>query len=222
MAVFDVVETFVSINGEGVLAGQLSVFVRFRGCNLHCSFCDTTWANEPDAPCTRMTTEEICEAVRKTGVHNVTLTGGEPLLRDGMAELLAALTRDPKLRIEIETNGSVDLTPFTGISSAVTFTMDYKLPGSGMEAHMRTDNFALLTARDTVKFVAGSRADLERAQEIIETYRLAERCHVYLSPVFGSIEPVQIVEFMQEHVLNGVTMQLQLHKIIWDPNKRGV
>lgn len=222
MAVFNVAETFVSINGEGVLAGQLSVFVRFTGCNLRCSFCDTMWANDTDAPHTNMTTEEICEAVRKTGVHNVTLTGGEPLLREGMAELLQKLTKNPAQRVEIETNGSVDLAPFTGISPAVTFTMDYKLPGSGMEAHMRTKNFALLTERDTVKFVAGSRADLERALEIIRTYDLTHRCHVYLSPVFGRIQPVEIVDFMQEHVLNDVTMQLQMHKIIWDPDQRGV
>ncbi len=222
MAVFDVVETFVSINGEGVRAGQLAVFVRFRGCNLRCSFCDTMWANKPDAPCTQMTTEQICDTVRQTGVHNVTLTGGEPLLQDGMAELLTALTRDPALCIEIETNGSVDLTPFVDISPVVTFTMDYKLPLSGMEAHMRTGNLALLTARDTVKFVVGSRGDLDRAREIIQIYNLTARCHVYLSPVFGSIEPVEIVQYMQEHVLNDVTMQLQMHKIIWDPNERGV
>lgn len=222
MAEFNVAETFVSINGEGVLAGQLSVFVRFTGCNLRCSFCDTMWANDADAPHTTMTTEEICEAVRKTGVHNVTLTGGEPLLRAGMAELLHRLTENPAQRVEIETNGSIDLTPFTGISSTISFTMDYKLPGSGMESHMRTENFALLTERDTVKFVAGSRADLERALEIIQTYDLTHRCHVYLSPVFGRIQPVEIVEFMQEHVLNDITMQLQMHKIIWDPDQRGV
>lgn len=222
MAVFNVAETFVSINGEGVLAGQLAVFVRFTGCNLRCSFCDTMWANEADAPHTKMTAEEICEAVRKTGVHNVTLTGGEPLLRDGISALLRMLTADNTTRVEIETNGSVNLTPFVSISPAVTFTMDYKLPCSGMEDHMCTDNFALLTERDTVKFVAGSRSDLERALEIIRTYDLTNRCHVYFSPVFGSIEPVEIVEFMQEHVLNDVTMQLQMHKVIWDPDARGV
>ncbi len=222
MTKFHVAETFVSINGEGTRAGQLSVFVRFTGCNLRCSFCDTMWANHTDAPHTRMTTTEICDAVRKTGVHNVTLTGGEPLLREGMAELLQKLTENPAQHVEIETNGSVDLTPFLGISPAITFTMDYKLPGSGMETQMHTPNFALLTKGDTVKFVAGSRTDLNRALEIIRQYDLTHRCHVYLSPVFGRIQPVEIVEFMQEHVLNDVTMQLQMHKIIWDPDQRGV
>ncbi|MDO5785029.1 MAG: putative 7-carboxy-7-deazaguanine synthase QueE [Eubacteriales bacterium] len=222
MAAFDVVETFVSINGEGTHAGQLAVFVRFAGCNLRCSFCDTMWANEPDVPCTRMTTAEICEAIDQTGIHNVTLTGGEPLLREGMAALLRQLAQDHNRYIEIETNGSVPLAPFTGISPSIAFTMDYKLPGSGMEAQMCTDNFALLTKQDTVKFVAGSYTDLERALEIIRQYDLTNRCHVYFSPVFGKIEPVDIVTFMQEHVLNDVTMQLQMHKIIWDPEKRGV
>lgn len=222
MAVFDVVETFVSINGEGTHAGQLAVFVRFAGCNLRCSFCDTAWANEPDVPCTHMTSEQLCEAVQQTGVHNVTLTGGEPLLRNGMPALLQQLAQDEKRYIEIETNGSVPLEPFTGISPSISFTMDYKLPGSGMEAQMCTDNFALLSKQDTVKFVAGSQADLERAREVIRQYDLTSRCHVYFSPVFGRIEPVDIVAFMRENVLNDVTLQLQMHKIIWNPEKRGV
>ncbi|MCD8354952.1 MAG: putative 7-carboxy-7-deazaguanine synthase QueE [Clostridia bacterium] len=222
MAVFDVAEMFVSINGEGTHAGQLAVFVRFCGCNLACSFCDTMWANQSDVPHTCMTIAEICKKIDKTGVKNVTITGGEPLLQDGMAELLTKLAENPARYIEIETNGSVNLTPFVQISPSIVFTMDYKLPCSGMEAHMCTDNFALLTKRDTVKFVAGSRRDLKRALEIIREFDLTSRCHVYFSPVFGSIEPVEIVEFMQEHTLNDVTMQLQLHKVIWAPDKRGV
>lgn len=222
MAVFDVAETFVSINGEGTHAGQLAVFVRFCGCNLRCSFCDTTWANAPDAPRTRQRAAEICAAVQQTGVKNVTLTGGEPLLRDGMQELLAQLAQTEVSYIEIETNGSVALAPFVGISPKIAFTMDYKLPGSGMEAQMCTDNFAYLTPNDTVKFVAGSAADLARALEIIQEYDLTRRCHVYFSPVFGRIEPAEIVAFMQAHLLNDVTLQLQMHKFIWDPNKRGV
>lgn len=221
MTHYPVAETFVSINGEGTHAGQLAVFIRFRGCNLQCSFCDTMWVNQPDTPCTNMTAEEICQAVQKTGVINVTITGGEPLLQPDIASLLARLAQTQQY-IEIETNGSVDLTPFVSISPAICFTMDYKLPGSGMESHMCTDNFALLKPQDTVKFVAGSRADLNRALEIIQKYDLIHRCHVYFSPVFGSIEPVEIVDFMMEHTLNDVNLQLQIHKIIWDPDKRGV
>ena len=125
-------------------------------------------------------------------------------------------------RVEIETNGSVLLEPFAKSSFRPVFTMDYKLPDSGMERYMNRKNFAVLNGDDTVKFVAGSKNDLRRALEIIRQYQLTERCHVYFSPVFGMIEPSDIVAFMTEHGLNGVRLQLQLHKFIWDPNKRGV
>lgn len=222
MEIFNVAETFVSINGEGTHAGQLALFIRFAGCNLRCSFCDTAWANQPDIPCIPMDAVQICELADQTGIHNITLTGGEPLLQHGLKELLTLLAQNKSRYIEIETNGSIDLTPFTAISPRIAFTMDYKLPGSGMETYMCTENFSRLAKQDTVKFVAGSRTDLERALQIIQQYNLTKCCHVYLSPVFGKIEPAEIVAFMQQHVLNGVTMQLQMHKIIWDPDQRGV
>ena len=102
------------------------------------------------------------------------------------------------------------------------FTLDYKLPGSGMESSMLTDNYRFLKGEDAVKFVSGSIEDLERAEEIIRKYSLTEKCRVYISPVFGKIDPVQIVEFMIERKLNGVRLQLQLHKFIWDPDRGGV
>lgn len=218
---YQVVETFVSINGEGVRAGELAAFIRFRGCNLNCSYCDTRWANQPGAPFEEKSVEQLLEWVRKTGVKNVTLTGGEPLYREGIGDLTALLLQNGN-RVEIETNGSVLLEPFAKSSFRPVFTMDYKLPDSGMERYMNRKNFAVLNGDDTVKFVAGSKNDLRRALEIIRQYQLTERCHVYFSPVFGMIEPSDIVAFMTEHGLNGVRLQLQLHKFIWDPNKRGV
>jgi 7-carboxy-7-deazaguanine synthase len=106
-----VVEKFVSINGEGTRAGELAVFIRFKGCNLACSYCDTMWANEKDCPFTEMSQEEILDYVKSTGVKNVTLTGGEPLLQEGVDRLIDLLL-DSDLRVEIETNGAVDLRPF--------------------------------------------------------------------------------------------------------------
>ena len=100
--------------------------------------------------------------------------------------------------------------------------MDYKLPSSGCEDRMLMENFDVLAAQDTVKFVSGNRADLERAYEIIREYDLLNRCYVYFSPVFGEIEPAQIVEFMLEKKLNKARIQIQMHKVIWDPDKRGV
>lgn len=222
MAEYKVVEKFISINGEGVLAGQLAVFIRFQGCNLACSFCDTAWANSCDAPYTIMTEDEIYEYIKETGVRNITLTGGEPLLQKDIEVLLRTLGSDPDLRIEIETNGSVGIGQFSGIGSSITFTMDYKLPGSLMEDRMDESNFGVLAKEDTVKFVAGSMEDLEKAEEIINAHGLTEKCHVYISPVFGKIGLESIVDFMKEKRLNGVNMQLQMHKVIWNPEARGV
>ena len=222
MAEFKVAEIFTSINGEGTKAGQTAVFVRFTGCNLNCSYCDTKWANEPNAEYKLMTDREILSRIKETGIKNVTLTGGEPLLREGIYELLEEIAKDGFLQAEIETNGSIDLKPFCDIENRPSFTMDYKLPSSGMEKHMCLENFEILEKKDTVKFVSGSIEDLKKALEIIRKYDLSRRCHVYISPVFGSIEPAKIVDFMVENKLNDVNLQLQLHKFIWDPNMRGV
>lgn len=214
-----VVEKFTSINGEGTRAGELAVFVRFKGCNLRCSYCDTMWANEADCSYEEETPEEITNYVLATGIRNVTLTGGEPLLQKDIGELIHLLLQ-AGLRVEIETNGAVRLSEFC--EERPIFTMDYKLPSSGCEEHMIAENMELLEINDTVKFVCGSQEDLVKALEVIQTYDLTSRCHVYFSPVFGSIEPVQMVEFMLEHQLNDVRLQIQMHKVIWDPNERGV
>ena len=219
MQMFKVAEHFISINGEGQRAGELALFVRFVGCNLGCSWCDTKWANSPTAPFTEMSAQDICDLAKNSSVKNVTLTGGEPLLQNEITALITALAKQGS-SVEIETNGSV---PLPAISdSSVTFTMDYKLPSSEMESRMCLGNFARLTPRDTVKFVCGSHADLERAAQIIAQYDLTNKCKVYLSPVFTMIDPKDIVEYMKQHSLNGVRLQLQLHKFIWDPNERGV
>ena len=218
---FPVVEKFVSINGESVRAGEPAVFIRFRGCNLNCTYCDTSWANTSKAPAQMMEADEIAAYVAETGIKNVTLTGGEPLLQKDIYELIECLMKNGS-RVEIETNGSVSIKELSQKPYRAVFTLDYKLPCSGMEAHMLTENYEYLCADDAVKFVSGSISDLERAAQIIENYKLTEKCRVYLSPVFGSIEPAQMVEFMLEHKLNDVRLQLQLHKFIWDPNRRGV
>ena len=215
-------EHFISINGEGQLAGVLALFLRFAGCNLRCDWCDTAWACGKDAPHEIVSLSriaQIAEDAAAQGVKTVTLTGGEPLLQEHIADVMKRLG-EMGLRVEVETNGAVPLKPF--LPCGACFTMDYKLPGSGMENHMNTANFALLNSHDSVKFVVGSEEDLNRAAEIIDRFKLIDRCHVYFSPVFGKIEPARIVEFMTERNLNGVRIQLQLHKFIWSPEKRGV
>ena len=143
-------------------------------------------------------------------------------LRHEIAGLVEMLIRDGKCRVEIETNGAVDLRPLAQAPCRPVFTMDYKLPSSGCEKAMRAEIFTLLSSEDTVKFVAGSAEDLERAAQIIDKYALVSKCHVYISPVFGRIEPADSVEFMIRRKMNDVSLQIQMHKVIWDPMRRGV
>lgn len=222
MPTYNIAETFLSINGEGTHAGQLAFFIRFTGCNLRCDYCDTKWAQELSATRAHLSAEQLYGMVKESGAQNVTVTGGEPMIQADIGELLDLLCRDPELYVEVETNGSIDLSPQLKKPLRPAFTMDYKLSASGMEHHMFLPNLPLLTMQDTVKFVCGSLADLERAWEITREYDLTRHTHVYLSPVFGSIQPADMVEFMKDHHMTGVTLQIQLHKVIWDPNKQGV
>ena len=222
MEKFNVAEKFVSINGEGTKAGQTAVFIRFKGCNLSCEYCDTKWASEKNTPFTEMTADEIYSYIKSTGIKNVTITGGEPLFQKNIKSLLEVIAKDKELSCEIETNGSINLKSFLDIENRPSFTMDYKLSASGMEEFMNCGNFEVLDKKDTVKFVAGSIKDIEKAKEIIDKYKLCGKTNIYISPVFGSIEPSEIVEYMIENKMNNVNLQLQLHKIIWDPDKRGV
>lgn len=215
-----VVEIFTSINGESKRAGELAVFVRFAGCNLNCAYCDTKWANEPDTEYKDMTPKEIADYVIKQQVTNVTITGGEPLLQKNIEQLVALLMESGH-RVEIETNGSVDIDSIAW-SKRPSFTVDYKSPSSGCESKMFMDNYSKVGADDVVKFVVGSKEDLDKARDIIKQYHLDQKSNVFVSPVWGDIEPAQIVEYMIENKLNDIKLQIQMHKIVWDPDKRGV
>ena len=218
---FKVVEIFESINGEGMRAGELAVFVRMKGCNLSCNYCDTMWANEADCEFEEMTADRIVERVKKSGIKNVTLTGGEPLLQKDADKLLKLFSDEKDIRVEVETNGSVNLSPFLKYENT-SFTMDYKLPESDMEKYMDLENFKILRKKDTLKFVASSVNDLKKAKDIIEKYDLIGRVNIIFSPVFGKIELTDIVDFLKDNKLNDVRMQLQMHKFIWAPEERGV
>ncbi len=215
-----VAEKFVSINGEGQKAGELAVFIRFTGCNLSCDYCDTKWANEPDCPYDEMTADEIYRYILSAKVKNVTLTGGEPLLHKGIYDLVSILAKDKSLSVEIETNGSVDISELKKIENPPSVTLDYKTASSGMEDKMLMSNYKYLDKRDTVKFVSGSIEDLKKAKYIIDNY--VSEAKAYLSPVFGSIKPEDMVQFMIDNNMNNVRLQLQLHKYIWEPDRKGV
>ena len=221
---FRLAESFVSINGEGRFAGKLALFLRFTGCNLRCSWCDTMWAVPMDSPCKMCEYDELIEiakdAIDKYGVGYVTLTGGEPLMQEDLVRLCDGLA-DLDLVVEIETNGAVPIEPFLAKCNVrPIITMDYKLPGSGMEKAMCLENMEHLDVCDCLKFVCASDEDLERAAQIIEEYDPI--CQVFFSPVFGFIRPDRMVEFMKERRLGDVRLQLQLHKFIWAPDERGV
>ena len=222
---FPVAERFVSINGEGPYAGELAAFVRFTGCNLACSYCDTAWANEPDAPAEFLSSADIRRFVQDAGVRRVTLTGGEPLLQPGIDALLGHLLCEGGLAVEVETNGAVSIQQALSCADAgecLAITMDCKLPSSGMHGFMREENYALLRPCDTVKFVIGDEGDFPVVLDTVRRHNLLSRCHVHLSPVFGQMEAARIVEFMRDAKLNGATLRPQLHKWVWPGVEKGV
>lgn len=220
-------EIFASIDGESKRAGELATFVRSVGCNLRCSFCDSkyTWAAE--ATSKEMSVDEVVDKCKNLGLHNITFTGGEPLVQKDSDELIEKLAAEG-FDVGIETDGGIDFTErdwFINDNPNVWVCADYKCYASGMTPHMLPlDKFAKLRDRDVLKFVVGSMQDLILAKDVID--KLREKgcnCYFYLSPVFGMIKPLDIVSFMLNNKMQGkIRFQLQLHKIVWDPNKRGV
>ena len=214
-----VIEKFVSINGEGLKQGELALFIRFANCNLRCSYCDTLYSFI-DPQHKEETVDMLVRYAKEVNVKNITLTGGEPLIQDYIKELITKLS-DEGFNIEIETNGSADIKDYINIKN-VSFTLDYKLPTSLMEKFMLVSNYEYVTKKDSVKFVCGDISDLNKALEIMNKYDLINKTNCLLSPVFNNIDPKDIVDFMIKNNLNGVRLCLQIHKVIWDPNKRGV
>lgn len=216
-------EIFKSISGEGAKAGLPTTFIRTYGCNLRCSYCDSMYAVE-GGEYTKMTPHEIESKCNKLGVRNIILTGGEPLIQPDAPELVDLLC-DYGYGVEIETNGAVDLVAFhnklkTTNKSELRYTMDVKLIDSNMFPNMLLDNLHFLGKQDVVKFVVGSLVDLQQMSCILKHHEV--NAQVFVSPVFGKIDAQQIVDYILENNLNYVRVQIQLHKVIWDKNKRGV
>lgn len=221
---FNVIEKFLSIDGEGPTAGEIATFIRFQGCNLRCSWCDTTYSWGSDNISEFLSIEEIYNYIKENKAVNVTLTGGEPLIQENIDKLLSILNCDNNLKIHIETNGSVDIEHFKKkhLNDNISYIIDFKLPSSKMTDKMNLNNLKVVGKNDVYKFVVGSHEDLKMAYEIIKEYDLISKCLVYLSPVSGNIDMQDIVEFMKENKLNNVKLQVQLHKIIWNKDTRGV
>lgn len=224
-----VVEIFDSIDGEGIRTGQPVTFIRLAGCNLRCSYCDTLYALfGEDEPCeyTEMTIEEIISKVNNN-YKRITLTGGEPLIHKDCETLVNSLT-DMGCEVNIETNGAVDIKAFLEkISSPekLFFTIDYKLPSSGMTDKMIWDNFLNLRPYDVIKFVAGSNEDIELTIEIVKKLKKVynKMPHIFIGAVYGMFDAQELVNIiLKEPALSDARFQVQLHKIIWSPKERGV
>jgi len=208
-------EIYQSIQGESTWAGLPCVFVRLTFCDLRCSYCDTEYAFYAG---TKRPVEDVLTEVLAFDCPLVELTGGEPLLQKNVLPLMAQLC-DARKTVLIETSGAHDISQ---IDPRVHRIMDLKTPSSGECARNRMENIPHLTRGDEVKFVLGSREDYEWAREQIATHQLGDRVGtVLLSPVFGKIDPRDIVTWMLADKLP-VRFQLQMHKFIWDPKTKGV
>jgi len=208
-------EIYHSIQGESTWVGWPCVFVRLTFCNLRCNYCDTEYAFYEGK---NQTFREIVDAVAAFGCDLVEITGGEPLLQKNVLPLMSMLC-DSGYTVLLETSGAQDISK---IDPRVHRIMDLKTPGSGEVDKNLWSNIVHLNLRDEVKFVMGSREDYEWSRDKIQEHDLTSRCRAVLfSPIFGRIDPRQIVEWILADKLN-VRFQLQMHKFIWSPTQRGV
>jgi 7-carboxy-7-deazaguanine synthase len=208
-----VTEIFFSIQGEGTRAGRPCVFVRFTGCDLRCNYCDTTYAFSGGRTMSR---EELLAEVARHPCRLVLLTGGEPMLQVELPDLARDLL-DRGYEVLVETHGQA---PLDALPGAVVRIADVKTPESGEPA---TDLGWLgrLLPHDEVKFVVSSEADFRWSLEVIRSQGLEGRVTVLVGPVLGRVEPRDLARWILE---SGVAarLNLQLHKVVWGPEARGV
>ncbi len=208
-------EIYHSIQGESTWAGQPCVFVRLTFCDLRCTYCDTEYAFYEGK---KQTLSEIMAAVSALHCQLVEITGGEPLLQKNVLPLMTMLC-EAGHTVLLETSGAHDIAK---VDPRVHRIMDLKTPGSGEVEKNLWSNLDHLGPGDEVKFVIGSREDYEWSRDKVQRFNLPARCHAVLfSPIFGRIDPRQIVEWILADNLN-VRFQLQMHKFIWSPVERGV
>src|SRR6266403_6211181 len=204
-------EIYRSIQGESTWVGQPCVFVRLTFCNLRCNYCDTEYAFYEGK---KQTLNEILDAIAGFGCPLVEITGGEPLLQKNVLPLMSMLF-DAGYNVLLATGGEHDISK---VDLRVHRIMDLKTPGSGEVEKNLWSNIEHLTKRDEVKFVMGSREDYEWSCEKVRKFDLTKRCHAVLfSPIFGRIEPRQIVEWMLADSRESgpdleARFQLQMHK----------
>ena len=208
-------EIFCSIQGESTYAGLPCIFIRLAGCNLRCDYCDTTYSYESEI---NLSLNDIITKVNEYNpVRLVEITGGEPLLQPEVYQLISLL-HENGYTILLETNGSISL---KDIPEYVIKIVDVKCPGSGEENSFLLENFEYINKeKDEIKFVLVDNFDYNWAKDFMIKYKLNDY-EILLSPVSEKLEPQDLAKWITEDKLH-VRMQLQLHKIIWDKDKRGV
>jgi 7-carboxy-7-deazaguanine synthase len=207
-------EIYHAIQGEGTRAGRPCVIIRLSGCNLHCRWCDTRYADKPGE---RMTVADIVGRACRIGAPLAMVTGGEPMLQASTPALLTALC-DAGLEVLLQTNGSIDL---SAVGPRVVRCMDVKCPGSGEGGSLHAPNLDILRPGDEVKMVLSGEADYRWACGVLRQHDLPRRCTVTLAPAFGELSPADLARWILRDGLN-VRLGVQLHKIIVPGVERGV
>lgn len=207
-------EIYRSVQGESTFAGLPCVFVRTAVCDSRCVWCDTPHAFTQGAA---LSLEEVLRRVRAFRTPLVEITGGEPLLQEEVPGLMAMLA-DEGNTVLLETSGAHDVGP---VDPRVHIILDLKCPDSGESDRNYWSNLERLKPTDEIKFVVASRADFDWTEETVRRHGLDRRFRVLLSPVFGKVEPLHLATWLLDSGLQ-VRLQLQLHKILWDPQARGV
>jgi 7-carboxy-7-deazaguanine synthase len=213
MAPMRVTEIFFSIQGEGTRAGRPCVFVRFTGCDLRCGYCDTAYAFHGGVDMTR---EQILAEVARHPSRFVLLTGGEPMLQKELPELARELLA-LGYEVAVETHGQ---RPLEALPAAAIRIVDVKTPGSG-EPPADLAYLEALAPHDEVKFVVCSEEDFRWSERIVREHRLEGRAHVLFSPVWGSVDAKDLARWLLESGLDA-RLSLQIHKVVWGPDARGV
>ncbi len=206
-------EIFKSIQGESTYAGVPCVFVRLTGCNLRCSYCDTTYAYEEGID---MSVNEIVNKIKGYNCKNVCITGGEPLLQRNVHKLITIL-KTKSYKIFVETNGAMNIDLLPG---NIIRIMDVKCPDSGLNKEMDWRNLERLRGDDEVKFVLSSKKDYEWAKRIVRKHNLPDKTKVLFGSAYGKLKPKSLAGWILKDRLN-VRLQLQLHRIIWPDKTRG-
>jgi 7-carboxy-7-deazaguanine synthase len=197
--VLKITEIFASVQGETSHSGYPFAFVRLTGCGEEFPL------------------EEIVSRVTAFGLTRACVTGGEPLLQEEASALVAMLL-DRGQEVLVETNGTLSL---SGLDPRAVKIMDVKCPSSGEARKMRWENFRHLTERDEVKFVISSEEDYRYAKEIVARYRKDVKWGILFSPAFAQLAPDRLAGWMVGDGLDA-RFQLQLHKLVWGPDRRGV